>query len=86
MSEHRCDFFDSENGCGLNVVDRIPSPADCASCSRYSGPRRGLGDDVHRVVKAIGIDRVVHRVTKDRDCGCGERRRRLNEIAPARKD
>ena len=36
---------------------------------------RGLGDLVHTVLKTVGIERMVKKVTKGRDCGCqrGER-------------
>jgi len=59
---------------------RTPSAGVCARCPHYSGPPRGLGDVVHSVAVAIGIPKVTARISKD--CGCEERRRRLNEIAP----
>jgi hypothetical protein len=82
----RCDFFDDQDGCGLDVVDGVPTEDDCASCSKYAGPRRGLGDTVHKAIVTLRIDKVKDRLIGDRDCGCSERRKRLNQIAPAKKD
>ena len=80
----RCDFFDTSTGCGLDVVDGIPTTDDCSRCTKYVGPRRGLGDDVVRVVRLTRLDRVVDKVSKGRDCGCGDRMQRLNQLAPAK--
>lgn len=49
---------------------------------------RGLGDRIHLIAVALGLDRVARafeRVT-GKPCGCAERRRRLNGIAPFRLD
>ena len=43
---------------------------------------KGLGDTIEKVTKATGIKAVVDRVTKDKDCGCGNRRDTLNRMFP----
>ena len=41
----------------------------------------GLGDSVEKVLKATGIDKVAKKVLGD-DCGCEERKEKLNKIFP----
>jgi hypothetical protein len=47
---------------------------------------KGLGDTIDKITTVTGIKHVVKEVTKavtgDDDCGCEERRRRLNEMFP----
>jgi hypothetical protein len=46
---------------------------------------RGFGDDVEKVAKKLGLDRVADSVTKavgKKDCGCGKRRDALNKAFP----
>jgi len=81
--ELACIYFDAERGCGLKVVEGIPTAADCSNCSKYDGPARGLGDHVHTVAKTLGIDRVVKKVTRGK-CGCEERRNRMNRQYPSK--
>ncbi len=40
---------------------------------------RGLGDTVETIIKATGLDKLV-----SDDCGCEERKRKLNELLPYR--
>ena len=42
---------------------------------------QGLGDTVEKVLKATGISKVVKAIAGD-DCGCNERKQRLNAILP----
>ena len=42
---------------------------------------KGLGDSIEKVLKATGIDKVAKKVLGD-DCGCEERKRKLNTIFP----
>ena len=79
----RCDFFDEEDGCGLDVVEGIPTEEDCSSCMKYQGPARGLGDRVHRIISSTGLDRVVGGIA-DGDCGCAKRRASLNRLFPSK--
>jgi hypothetical protein len=44
----------------------------------------GLGDTIVKVTKATGIDKLVHFVAGE-DCGCEERRKKLNEWFPYRQ-
>ena len=43
--------------------------------------RQGLGDVVESITQATGIDKVVHAVLGD-DCGCDERKEKLNKLFP----
>jgi len=45
---------------------------------------RGLGDTVRKITTAIGIANVVSIVAAalNVDCGCEERRKKLNELFP----
>jgi hypothetical protein len=43
---------------------------------------KGLGDRIAQFTKATGIDKAVKAVVKD--CGCEERRAKLNAIFPGR--
>lgn len=47
----------------------------------------GLGDAVHAVTSALGIDKAVKKTfdAAGLDCGCDERRKRWNELLPFRK-
>ena len=42
---------------------------------------QGLGDVVESITQATGIDKVVHAVLGD-DCGCDERKEKLNKLFP----
>ena len=42
---------------------------------------KGLGDTIERITKATGIDKVAKAVLGD-DCGCEERKRKLNQMFP----
>ena len=49
---------------------------------------RGLGDAIEVVAKATGVKAVVEKVSKatGKDCGCGRRRDKLNEMVPFKKE
>lgn len=42
---------------------------------------KGLGDSIEKALKATGIDKVAKKVLGD-DCGCEERKNRLNKMFP----
>ena len=42
---------------------------------------KGIGDSIEKVFKATGIDKVAKKVLGD-DCGCEERKNRLNKMFP----
>mgnify|MGYP003133513120 CR=1 FL=1 len=42
---------------------------------------KGLGDSVEKVLKATGIDKVAKKILGD-DCGCEERKEKLNKLFP----
>ena len=48
---------------------------------KYDSESKGLGDTIEKVTKATGIKKVVDTVFQklEKDCGCEERKKRLNE-------
>jgi len=42
---------------------------------------KGLGDSIAKITKATGIDKLAKKVLGD-DCGCEERRQKLNQMFP----
>ena len=42
---------------------------------------KGLGDSLEKVIKTMGIDKVAKAVLGD-DCGCDERKKKLNQMFP----
>lgn len=46
---------------------------------RQDAKSKGLGDDVAKVTKATGIDKLVKFVAGE-DCGCDERQEQLNKV------
>jgi len=52
---------------------------------KLSQESKGLGDTVEKITTATGIKKVVHAVAKaigKDDCGCEERRKRMNKAFP----
>jgi NAD(P)H-nitrite reductase large subunit len=45
---------------------------------------KGLGDTIEKITKATGIKKVVDKVfdTLGKDCGCDERKEKLNKLFP----
>lgn len=72
--------------CTLGLVGGNPTQEDCDGCSKYDGPSRGLGDDVHRITSTTGIEKVAEYISNltGKDCGCGKRRKKLNQAFPSR--
>jgi hypothetical protein len=48
---------------------------------------KGLGDTIEKITTATGIKKVVDRIAKatGKDCGCGERKNKLNKALPYKK-
>ena len=48
---------------------------------------KGLGDSIEKVTKTTGIKAFVDKVNKilGKDCGCEERRKKLNKMFPYEK-
>ena len=42
---------------------------------------RGIGDDLEKITKATGVEKVVKAIFGE-DCGCDKRRDRLNKMFP----
>jgi len=42
---------------------------------------KGIGDDIAKLTKATGLDKLAKKVLGD-DCGCEERRQKLNQMFP----
>ena len=74
--------------CVLGHENKRPSSEYCQSCNDYDGKIRGAGDIVHVGLKTIGIDKIVKKVEKvtKKPCGCGERRKVLNNLMPRKSD
>jgi len=71
--------------CVRGQYDGRPTEDNCAECTKYVGRPRGLGDRVANVLKAVGVDAAVEGIAKQvgmNDCGCGKRRKYLNEKFP----
>lgn len=85
MSETQNCFYFVRNSCYAKKVEGTPTPEDCNSCMFYKGPDRGLGDKIHKVVKATKLDKFVPKTKKPGGCGCGKRRAALNKKFPTRK-
>lgn len=49
---------------------------------------QGLGDTIEKITIATGIRRVVKYVAEvtQKDCGCAERKKMLNELIPYKQD
>ena len=49
---------------------------------------RGLGDDIERMTKLLGIKAIAEAYTEatGKDCGCGKRRDALNELVPYKNE
>jgi len=45
---------------------------------------KGLGDTVEKVTEATGIKKVIHWIAGE-DCGCEERKEKLNKLFPYRQ-
>lgn len=46
---------------------------------------KGLGDTVEKILHATGIDKVVHFIAGE-DCGCEERKEKLNKLWKYKKN
>tara|TARA_Y100001937_G_C6977394_1_gene266119 strand:+ start:71 stop:343 length:273 start_codon:yes stop_codon:yes gene_type:complete len=82
-SQAACNFYRHQT-CILGEFGGNPGPEDCASCSKYEGDPRGLGDRVHGVLKRTGVEKVVKKIAGKRDCGCGKRRAAMNKAFPSK--
>lgn len=47
-------------------------------------PSRGLGDSIEKFTKFTGIKKVVDKISEvtNTDCGCNQRRDKLNKLIP----
>ena len=52
-----------------------------------TAPSRGLGDSIEKFTKATGIKKVVDKISEvtGKDCGCGSRKEKLNNLVPYKK-
>lgn len=46
---------------------------------------KGLGDTIAKITQATGIDKAVKFIAGE-DCGCNERKKKLNELFPYRQN
>jgi hypothetical protein len=77
----RCRHLTRYSECSLGKAPIWSLPMACDSCQSYEGPRRGLGDVVHGVIKVLRLDRIAFRFRRS-ECGCGRRRSFLNRMMP----
>ena len=49
---------------------------------QYANRSKGLGDDIKKVLDKTGVTKVVDAITKGKDCGCNERKEKLNDLFP----
>ena len=64
----------------LSEVRNTPPPP------KQKKKMRGLGDLVKKLFQMVGIEVVVKKATKGRDCGCERRREALNRAVPFGRD
>jgi len=48
---------------------------------------KGIGDTIHNLTVTTGIKKVVDKISEiaNKDCGCENRRKSLNELFPYKK-
>ena len=70
------------SACLAEEVGSIPT-----SLTKFTTMKKqeGLGDTIAAITEATGIDKVVKAVVGE-DCGCNERREKLNKRFPYRKN
>ena len=62
--------------CRLGLFEDIEMPECCATCSRYSGPSRGVGERIKKITDKLGI----------KQCGgCAKRQAMLNRASEVAK-
>ncbi len=54
------------------------------STSNQNNKSKGLGDTLEKVFQAVGIDKAVKFIAGE-DCGCDERKKKLNRMFPYQK-
>ena len=66
-----------------NNSEKTGKTGQMASTTKYK-KARGLGDTIEQITEATGIKAVVKAIAGE-DCGCDERRDKLNKIFPYSK-
>jgi hypothetical protein len=87
---HRCPLRQEHcrGACACTRLGRdiiaLAEEGACPMGKHSAPPSRGLGDTVAKIAKAIGADRAAKAIEhiRGRDCGCGKRQARLNELVP----
>lgn len=48
---------------------------------------KGLGDDIKKITKATGLDKLSKKIAQilNEDCGCDKRQEKLNEMFPYKR-
>jgi len=52
--------------------------------ARPKKKHQGLGDTVEEVLETTGVKKLFHIFVDGKDCGCEERKQKLNELLPYR--
>ena len=67
------------------IGSREGSIPSLASKKNKNMESKGLGDTIAKITEATGIDKVVEAVVGE-DCGCKERRAKLNNLFPYKEN
>tara|TARA_R110000868_G_C10946160_1_gene767445 strand:+ start:2619 stop:2912 length:294 start_codon:yes stop_codon:yes gene_type:complete len=70
--------------CTLGHFSGRPGTSDCLKCDDYDGLSRGLGDDIAKITRAVGLEKVTGKINTffDVNCGCRKRKEKWNEMFP----
>lgn len=64
----------------LSESKALKKESDTITLENLKTPSQGLGDTLEKVFKATGVKKIVDFFTDGKDCGCDERRKKLNEV------
>ena len=79
----KCKRLNDDKSCRIGMFPAPVQASQCASCNNYIGESRGLGDDVAKLIKKAKLDKML---PKSKDCGCGKRREKLNNLLPKKRE
>jgi len=66
----------------IDVMDsnELKNESDTNVPQELETPSQGLGDTIEKVLKVTGINKAFEIFMDGKDCGCAERRKKLNEV------
>lgn len=68
----------------LSLDKRTKEYREYKAWAETQGESQGLGDTVQKVTRATGLDKIAKAILGE-DCGCDERKEKLNELFPYKK-